>query len=449
MCANKEITPSLNPSVHSLVSVILKNEYQANTRISLVSSENVLSPLARIPYLLDIHSRYYLDDIRRFGKWLFPNGEVVENIEDVYLVPLLKELTEASYVNVRPISGMNCMTVALAALTKIGDTVLAVPLENGGHFSTSVIAERFGLNVTYIPFMNAYDVDYDALELILKEKKPALIYVDHSVFLFPLNPKPIRELIDAFSPETILYYDTSHTNGLIIGKALENPLNNGADIIGGSTHKTLPGPHKGFLSTNNQVLDKIIKEKANHFVSHHNPASSLSLAITLMEMKYCQGTKYAKTIISNSKTLAKTLDQQGFYVAAKERDYTQNHQIWAYPNQHYNIEDYIKKLCTLGIVTNRFDALPGIHQPAFRLSLAEFTRYGGTNEDAILLGELMSDVLHLDHLNNQAHDKMKYLKNKIKYPQYCFSYEDISANDEFSDLKNLFTVLKDLMSTIN
>ena len=74
--------------------------------------------------------------------------------------------------------------------------------------------------------------------------------------MFPIDPQPIRNLIDKLSPETILHYDSSHINGLIFGKALFNPLTRGAHCYGGSTHKTLPGPHKGFLAMNELSIAK-------------------------------------------------------------------------------------------------------------------------------------------------------------------------------------------------
>src|SRR3989338_7630956 len=104
-----------NP-ISLLMTQIAAHETLAQSRIHLIASENTLSPLAKLPFLLDQHTRYFLDDFRRFGKWYFPSGALHMEMEEELLTPLLSELTQTHFVNTRPISGMNCMLIALAAL---------------------------------------------------------------------------------------------------------------------------------------------------------------------------------------------------------------------------------------------------------------------------------------------------------------------------------------------
>jgi glycine hydroxymethyltransferase len=414
-------------SLSKLFSALFKNEVQAHEKISLVASENVLSPLAKLPFLFDFSARYYLDDLRRFGKWYFPAGVLLDRIEHEILIPLMSEMLGAKYINIRPISGMNCMTIALAGLTEPGNVIFAVAPENGGHASTLIIAEQLGLTVHYLPFANAYDIDLECLRAMLLKIRPAMIYMDQSTLLFPLDPKPIRALIDTVSPETILHYDSSHINGLIIGKATFNPLERGAHVFGGSTHKTLPGPHKGFLATNDSTLAKKIQHKADHFVSHHHPASVVSLTVTLMEMKWCHGEDYAKQIIINTKAFAETLSANGFVVAAKERGFTTSHQAWAYPAVE-DANQYFARLTQAGIITSKFDSLPGIDRPALRLSLTEATRMGATETEARQIAFIMSELLATANISAYTKDKIRFLRKKLAKPRFCFKYSDIDKN---------------------
>lgn len=211
------------------------------------------------------------------------SGKDLGTIEQEYLYPLLKEAAQAQYVTTKPISGINCMTIALSALSKPGDTIYTVPITVGGHVSTLHVAEGLGLTVKHIPFLNPYDINYEELETCLIKDNPAIVYIDQSTFLFPIDPYPIRQIINKNNLRSYIHYDSSHINGFILTHVMDNPLERGAHCFGGSTHKTLPGPHKGFLATNNQELYIKIQNKSDHFVSHSHMARSISLAITLLE----------------------------------------------------------------------------------------------------------------------------------------------------------------------
>src|SRR5205823_6268942 len=159
-------------------------------------------------------------------------------------------------------------------------------------------------------------IDMSGLEAELIKTRPAVVYSDQSTLLFPIDPRPLRELIDLVSPEIILHYDSSHVNGLILGDALFNPLERGAHSFGGSTHKTLPGPHKGFFATNDESLARRVQAASDHFVSHHHLADVVSLAVTLIEMQECSGDVYAHRVIANAQNFARVLFDQGICVAA-------------------------------------------------------------------------------------------------------------------------------------
>lgn len=428
-----------NSKIHELLSKINISD---SHRIHLVASENIMSPLARLPFILDCHGRYFLDDIRRFSKWYFPSGREIEDIENSFLLPLLKELFEAEYADVRPISGMNCMTIALSALANIGDSILSIPLNNGGHASTKVVANRLGLNVYDIPFSNAYDIDMNQLEQQLKKIKPALVYIDQSTFIFPIDPQPIRNLIEAVSPSTILHYDTSHINGLIAGKSLFNPLKRGAHCIGGSTHKTLPGPHKGVLLTDSKPIADSIQKISDHFISHHHTASSISLTISLMEMKYCGGNEYAQQTIANAKTFAKCLSSNGFYVPAIDRGFSDTHQVWALPEK-IDADNLLHILLNSGIVVTRFDGLPGIGQAAFRLSTSELTKRGGVEKDVICLAKIICELQIEGILSNASREQLSQLLNRLSSVHYCYKTEDIAT---FDLPKNIMFLIESISS---
>lgn len=238
----------------TLAGLLQRHEQEAHTSINLAPSENVLSPLARLPFVLDMYGRYFFDDLPKHGIHKFFGGLQPGEIETQIVVPLLKRMTGATYVTVKPLSGLHCMTIALTALTKPGERVLSISPANGGHDCLSPLGARLGLHMESLPMSSPHDLDLLALEQVLTDDPPALVYIDQSTVLFPVDPRPIRNIVDKHSLPTRIHYDSSHLNGLILGQAVFNPLEQGAHTFGGSTHKTLPGPHKGFLATTDWLL---------------------------------------------------------------------------------------------------------------------------------------------------------------------------------------------------
>ena len=195
-----------------------------------------------------------------------------------------------------------------------GGNILTVSPEQGGHYATKDLANSFGLNVDFIHGLNEYLLDYDSLEKQLFEKEYTLIYLDQSHCLFPIDIKKVSEIVKKVSPNTLIHVDISHCLGLVFGKTINNPLEDGADSFGGSTHKTFPGPQRAVFCTNNTALAEIIDNNQNFMVSSHHFGTVASLGIALLEFKEMGGEKYTKQIIKNSKILAENLYDYGYDV---------------------------------------------------------------------------------------------------------------------------------------
>ena len=89
------------------------------------------------------------------------------------------------------------------------------------------------------------NIDVDGTIKLLKQNKPKVCWFGQSVFLFPT---PLKELNDVFNEiGATVVYDGAHVLGLIAGKQFQDPLREGAEIITGSTHKTLTGPQHGII----------------------------------------------------------------------------------------------------------------------------------------------------------------------------------------------------------
>jgi len=429
------------PKIERLLSLLGAHEDRSLHSFHFTPPENAMSPLARLPFVLDGYGRYHFH-----GKYNFHGARELGAIEQQILIPLLRKQARARHVNVRPLSGLNCMTAAIAGLCPPGGTVLSVPADAGGHMSTPAVVERLGARVVDLPMRGPHEVDLARLEEVAREHRPALVYLDQSSQLFPIDPRPIRELLDRSSPGTLIHLDSSHTNGLILAGALPNPLERGADCFGGSTHKTLPGPHKAFLATNSDEVAARLHPHLENLISQHQMAGIASLAITLLELEECGGAAYAAAVLANARALARTLDQRGLDVAARERGYTGCHQVWLALPDGVDVETCVEGLYRAGMVVNSFDGLPGLPRPSLRLSVAEVTRLGADQADMIEFGAILASSIRRTEEEAVLRSRVQRLRGRLSAPRYCFDVSGEASQGLSPRLQALAKQLQDLLT---
>ena len=318
--------------------------------LHLVPSENGLSAAARIPHLMEAAVRYAFPGPEGGGEnWAWPGQQDLVMIERNAAARLGAQLG-AAHVNVKTVSGVSALTVALSALAGPGDLAFNLAERDGGHGSTRFIGHRLGLRMKDLPFdQKTLTVDLDALkDQIDRGPRPALVYLDAFMCLFPVDLVGLRQVV---GPQTLIHYDASHTLGLIAGGEFQNPLAEGTDSLGGSTHKTYPGPHKGVLATNDLGLASRLDEHASYFVSHHHPADVVALAVAVTEMDV-RGAAYAQATVANARRLGAGLAERGFAVCGKDSGFTACHQLWIDIAALCDAEEASRRLFEAGIVVN-------------------------------------------------------------------------------------------------
>jgi glycine/serine hydroxymethyltransferase len=323
----------------------------------------------------------------------------------------LKKMLGAKIVNLNCLSGLHAMMCAILSTTKPKDLILTINKKYGGHFATKSLIKLIGRKHGYIPYnLDKMEFDCSGLKKISRTNKITAIYLDASYYLKPHNLKGIRS---ALGNNTKIIYDASHTLGLITGGQFQNPLKEGADIICGNTHKTLPGSQKGIIAFKNAPLgkqaNKIIDGSLHSSVHTHH---LISLAITILEMEKF-GSAYAKQIISNAQALGKAFVNLGY----KVREicpwvYTKNHQIHVFLNKGVNKDHLFERLIKNDISLN-FDKLLG-NKFFMRIGTQEVTRLGMVEKDMTTISQIIDASLK-DVDVKLAVKKLLRNHKKIKY----------------------------------
>lgn len=358
-----------------MVERLRAGQRQADTAVNLVPSENRLSPLARHALNSDFYNRYFFNGDLDPEFWQFRGGQSVATVE-VELADSLRRLSGATHVNTRPISGMSAMMMAMAGLGgPPGGSVVSIELASGGHYATADIARRLGFESHTVPVCRGR-VDEQRLVSVLRAA-PQLVYLDLQNSRHELDVAQIAELVRTHSPQTLLHVDCSHTLGLVLGGALANPLDAGADSAGGSTHKTFPGPHKGVVLTRRPELHQRLLDAQMTMLSSHHFAETLALAIATAEFEL-HGRAYAAQVVANSRLFGKELADDGFDVVTDEGGHiTSTHQIWVRVGTAEETDRFSQGLYEQGIRANVQVDLPDVPGPVLRLGLSELTFVGG------------------------------------------------------------------------
>ncbi|MGB6164295.1 MAG: hypothetical protein WCF33_08105 [Pseudonocardiaceae bacterium] len=358
-------------NVIDVLSLVTRYHHTSTRRLHLIPSENSMSLAARVPFLTDVVHRYCFPSKGENTAW--PGTDDAVSIEHA-AISGLRALYGAKYVNVKPISGINCMAVAMSALTEPGSTVLSIAESDGGHGATRFLAERLGL--TWIPLphnRSQFRIDIDRLAAVAAPVSgPKLVYLDQFMCLFPHDLSAVRA---ATGSDTTIHYDGSHVMGLIAGGQFQDPLSEGADSLGGSTHKSFPGPHKGILLTNSEHIARKLDEHAGHWVSHHHPADVAALAIVVAELRD-NAADYAVQTVHNAQRLGQSLANRGLRVCAAEQGFTRSHQLWVDVAPAMDPSAASRALLAAGIVVNAIDIPYLAAGTGLRLGVQEVTWLG-------------------------------------------------------------------------
>ena len=405
---------------------IKNNEYFSNS-LPMIASENVLSPLCREMLISDFHGRYAEGTP---GNRYYEGCKFFDKVE-LKAIELSKKLFKCNYADVRPTAGTTANLAILKALIKPGEIATVLDLSNGAHISFGKWGAAGIRNIELIsyPFNDEeMNIDIDGAVKLIRKVKPKLALNGRSVFLFP---SPIKELAEAaHEVGAYLIYDAAHVLGLIGGRQFQDPLREGADVMSGSTHKTLPGPqggmilsdHKGNTEEDKSFLRKlgfgVFPGVTSSYHLHHVAAKAIALAEHLEF-----GFNYALQTIKNAQALGKALYDKNFKVFGEKQGFTKSHQILLEIGPKKG-KEASKRLEESGIITN-MNTIPGDNDPlnpsGLRLGTPELTRIGMKENEMEIIAEFFNRVLIKNEPKSKIRTDVKDFRKNYQELKYCFN----------------------------
>ncbi len=392
--------------------------------LCMIASENLVSPLARQLQVSDFTDRY-AEGLP--GKRYY-NGNIYVDKVETRVEEIAKKLFRSPVADVRPISGTTANISAFFAFIKPGDLYFAPHLNDGAHISSAKFGAgglRGGQEMTYVWDKENMNIDVDASRKLLLEHKPKLCLFGRSVFLFPA---PLKELQDTLQEiDCHVWYDGAHVLGLIAGGKFQDPLNEGAHILTGSTHKTLPGPQGGVIAGNPKDEDQWKAIRRRVFPGTHSSHHLMTMAakgIAFAEhLEF--GAEYADQIIRNAQALAQALHERGFTVMGEALGFTSSHAMVLDVTAQGGGATCALDLETANIITNKNlipdDPGTAMRPSGLRLGAQELTRIGMKESHMTEVADLFKRVLIDKEDPMKVKEDSADFKKDFQTIHFCFS----------------------------
>jgi len=367
-------------------------------------------------------------------KRYYGGQEFVDQIETI-AIERAKKAFKVPHANVQPYSGSPANFAIYVAVLKPGDTVMGLNLSDGGHLTHGFKASQTGQIYNSVPYHVKEDgyVDLDELEKLAVKHKPKLMWVGYTAYSREFPFEEISKIADKVG--AYLAADIAHISGLVISGVHKSPAPF-VHIISTTTHKTLRGPRGGIIMVTQKGLDKD-PELANKIDKAVFPGlqggphdhTTAAIATALKEAMDPDFKKYCEQIVKNSRSLAKSLMDNGLKVVTNGSD---NHMLLVEVGKGKGFfAQHALDLSNITLNKNTIPADPSspFYPSGVRMGTPSLTTRGMKEDEMILIGQWISEVISeiesFDMPENK--EKRKQAINKFK--------KEIKSNAKIKEIK--------------
>lgn len=408
----------LNKTDPEVYKWIVKEQERQELGLELIASENYCSKAVMEAQGSCLTNKY----AEGYPKKRYYNGcEYVDEIETL-AIERLKQIFDAKFANVQPHSGSQANMAVYLAMLNHGDKFLGMDLAQGGHLTHGSPVNFSGKLYKALHYgleKGTETIDYNQMNDIAQREKPRMIIAGASAYPRIIDFKKISDI--AKSIDAILMVDMAHIAGLIAAGLHPSPVEL-ADVVTSTTHKTLRGPRGGLIITNNEELAK----KFNSLIFPGIQGGPLEHVIAGKAVAFKEALDpsfktYQEQVVKNSKTLAKTLIDNGIELVSGGTD---NHLILLKTDsvnmsgkEAGEILEKVDITCNKNMVPN--DPRSPFVTSGIRLGTPAVTTRGFKENETKQMGEMIVKAL-----KNPTDEKIqKEVKNSVrelclKFPVY-------------------------------
>ena len=284
--------------------------------LELIASENFVSE-AVLAATGSVLTNKYAEGYP--GNRYYGGCEVVDPVEELAR-SRAKALFGADHVNVQPHSGSQANEAVYRATCEVGDTVLAMNLDHGGHLTHGSPVNFSGKLYRIVPYgvrRDTEQIDYDELRRLAREVRPRMIQCGTTAYSRTLDFAAFRAIADEVG--AVLFADIAHIAGMVATGLHPSPVGQ-AHIVTTTTHKTLRGPRGGMI-----LCDAAYAKKIDSAVFPGGQGGPLMHVIAAKAVAFLEASgpgfrTYCAQILANARALAKQLADAGFKIVSGGTD---------------------------------------------------------------------------------------------------------------------------------
>ncbi len=381
-----------------------------NEGIELIASENFVSKSvleAAGSVMTNKYAEGYPD------KRYYGGCECVDIVEKI-AIERAKKIFNVKYVNVQPHSGSQANMGVYKALLNLGDVILGMRLDHGGHLTHGKNVNFSGKDYTVYSYSVRKEdeyIDYDEVEKIAMEVKPKLIVAGASAYPRVIDFKKFREVADKVG--AYLMVDMAHIAGLVAAGEHPSPIPY-AHVVTTTTHKTLRGPRGGVIMTNDEEIAKKI-DKAIFPGIQGGPLMHIiaAKAVAFKQALSPEFKEYQHQIVKNAKALAEVLEKGGLRLVSGGTD---NHMILVDLKSSKGLTGQAveKALDKAGITVNKngipYDTEKPMVTSGIRIGTPAVTTRGMKEKEMEEIGNFILETI--ENINDDK--KLSEIKERVK-----------------------------------
>jgi len=284
--------------------------------LELIASENFVSE-AVLAATGSVLTNKYAEGYP--GRRYYGGCEVVDEAERL-AIDRAKGLFGSDHANVQPHSGSQANEAVYRAVCEVGDTVLAMNLDHGGHLTHGSPVNFSGKLYRIVPYgvrRDSEQIDYDEVRRLAREHRPKMIQCGTTAYSRIVDFAAFREIADEVG--AVLFADIAHIAGMVATGLHPSPVGR-AHVVTTTTHKTLRGPRGGMI-----LCDASLARKIDSAVFPGGQGGPLMHVIAAKAVAFKEAAAptfrdYCAAILENARTLCDALMERGFRVVSGGTD---------------------------------------------------------------------------------------------------------------------------------
>lgn len=383
-----------------------QNRQQHN--IELIASENIVSKAVREAQGTVLTNKYAEGYP---GKRYYGGCQYIDQVEQL-AIDRAKKLFGAEYANVQPHSGSQANAAAYAAFIKPGDKILGMDLNAGGHLTHGAkvsFSGKFYKSASYGIDLKTERLNYEDIRKIAIAEKPQIIVAGASAYSRIIDWQAFREIADEVG--AYLMVDMAHIAGLVATGLHPSPVGI-ADVVTTTTHKTLRGPRRGMILSQEKYAKKI--NSAVFPMTQGGPLEHViaAKAVAFGEDLQPEFKTYMQQVKDNANKMAETFNESDLVRVVSGG--TDNHLLTLdLTKTELNGQEVQDLLDSIFITTNK-EAIPNEKRSPFktsglRIGTPAITTRGFSEDDCEQVAKIILSALE----NHNSVEKLADLKQQV------------------------------------